>query len=464
MKTPLLFLLLSSFAAGAAAQNTSNLDESSREPARPAATDKKAAGAAQAAREAEPTQGGEVTYEQILKNPDDVALNRRYAQQQIRKGDLRGASSTMERLAMLRPNDPSVRLLFGVVLYRLDDAVAAERELKAVLAMPNATSRMQREARDYLALARKRQKNLHFDARLTVGLGYDDNVNSAPDGDVVLFSGTPLVLPDVSRRKEDSNVQFIGSLGASYDLGGPKGHTVFTRVTHFRGEQHVYNLLDLQAYSVEGGAVLRTRWAELRPVVSFDHVLLSQSTYLRNRTLGLRAERKLHRGLGVFAEFNHADQDFVNTPLIAAAEQREGDQFDYELGTAWTATPTDRLTLSGVYRRKFARTVSNAYSRKGASLEWLHLMRKGAFLVATIEGQFDRYEVADSFVDSRVIRHDEAGRFELLTGAPMSFLWAPLHPFTLTLGYEHFRQGSNIVNYDYTNNRLSLLVSYQWGI
>ena len=105
-----------------------------------------------------------------------------------------------------------------------------------------------------------------------------------------------------------------------------------------------------------------------------------------------------------------------------------------------------------------------AYRREGVGLEWLRLFGKGAFVMATLEGQFDRYEQADAFVDRGIPRQDDAGRLELLTGVPMGRFWAPLRPFTMILGYEYYRQGSNIVNYDYTNNRLSAMVTYQWGI
>lgn len=461
------FLVLLALSVPAAAQQQQvrpNVDEPSKESVRPVQTEKKAAGAADASRAAAPEQGGEVVYADVLKNPDDIELNRRYAQQQIRKGDLRGASSTLERLSMLRSGDASVRLLHGVVLFRLDDAVAAERELEAVLAMPDLPERVRAEAADYLARARARQKNAHFDARVTVGFGYDDNVNAAPDGDVVLFNGNPLVLQDGSRRKEDANIQLIGSLGAAYDFGGPKGHTVFGRFTTFRGEQHVYDTLDLQAYSVETGTILRLgRGLELRPTFSFDHVLLSQSTFLRSRNLGLRADKRVSRSWSFFGEFAHSDQDFVDTPQIRTAQQRDGGQFDLEGGASWLPGPADRLTFTLRHRRKFSRAVSDAYRREGAGLEWTHLFRKGVFTVFTIDGQFDRYEEADAFVDRRVVRHDDAGRFELLAGAPMSLIWAPMRAFTATVGYEHYRQGSTIRNYDYTNNRLSFLVTYLWG-
>lgn len=43
----------------------------------------------------------DVTYEQVLKNPDNPALNAAYARGQIKRGDLLGASTTLERILLV---------------------------------------------------------------------------------------------------------------------------------------------------------------------------------------------------------------------------------------------------------------------------------------------------------------------------------------------------------------------------
>src|SRR5215468_6429603 len=55
----------------------------------------RATSAYESARELQSLQPGQtVTYDDVLKNPDDVELNYLYAQSQIAAGDLRGAAST----------------------------------------------------------------------------------------------------------------------------------------------------------------------------------------------------------------------------------------------------------------------------------------------------------------------------------------------------------------------------------
>ncbi|MBI4371513.1 MAG: DUF560 domain-containing protein [Elusimicrobia bacterium] len=445
-----------------AQQPPPNIDQESQDQRRRGGLEQKAAAAAQEAEAG--SLAGEPTFEDILRSPDDVNLNMRFARAQIRKGDLRGAATTLERLVMLRPEDARVRLLYAVVLYRLDDAVEAQREIETVLRAPGLPPDVRGEASRYLALARARQRDTHYDARLSFGFGWDDNRNAAPGGGGALFQGVVVPLDAGSQRKKDTNLQFVGSLGASHDFGGPRGHSMFGRLTYYRGEQTVYRILNLQAYSAKLGSVLRTRWAELTPSVSYDHVLLHQSIYLRSRNAGLRVERRLSRAMTGWLEFGHSYQDFANTPQLATAEDRTGEQLDSTLGAAWTPAPADRLSLSVLHRRKFARQAFDAYRRESGTLEWLHLLGRGAFFQGAFTGQLDRYEIPDATVVSGVVRHDDGWRAQALLGAPLSLFWSPLRDFTGTIGYEYFRQTSNVVNYDYFNHNATVLLTYKWGM
>src|SRR5258708_394205 len=70
-----------------------------------------------------------VSYADILRDPDNVDLNYRYALGLIGKGNLRGASATLERITLIDPSLAKVHLLYGVVLFRLDNLNDAENEL-----------------------------------------------------------------------------------------------------------------------------------------------------------------------------------------------------------------------------------------------------------------------------------------------------------------------------------------------
>lgn len=452
------FLVLLAVATASAQDAPPNLDRESQDPARRAAAERKAAEAAAAAAAA----AEDIPFEKILAAPGDLDLNERYAREQIRRGDLRGAATTLERVLILAPGRDRTRLLYAAVLYRLDALQDAERELRLVLARP-APAGVLEEAKAYLKLVEGRRRRTHFDARISVGYGYDDNRNSASDTDRNLFFGVPVLLNPGSRRRDDTSVLFAGGLGVSRDFGGAKPQKVFANIGYYRGEQTLVDALDLQAYSAGGGFSLRGFGFEFRPTAGFDHVLLAQSTYLRSVWEGLRVSRRLRPRLEVYADFRREDQKFVRTRLVPNAEDRTGEQWELSLGANWIASPRDRFGFAGGHRRKHARAHAQAYRREFLGADYTRLLGRGMFLAAGILGQFDRYDRPDVAL-SHLGRSDDTVIGSLMFGAPLSLLWKPLGGFTGTLGVERFQQTSNLINYEYSNNRLTAMVTYKWGI
>ena len=458
-----VFMLSASGAALAQnAPNTPNLEQLNQNPEKQIKEEQKAAAAATAAMQ---VSSADVTFEQILAEPDDVDLNERFAMTQIRKGDLRGAATTLERVLLVDPTRYRTRLLYGVVLVRLDDISDAAQQLDAVLAVPDLPQDVRDETSGYRRAVSSRQRDSHFDARVTVGFGYDSNINAAPDDNTRLVDGVPFTLDPLARHKADGSFQAVGSVGGDHDFGGPRGDSVFARVTYFRSEQKVYDLLNLQAYSPSVGATFRTPWADVTPSFSFDHILLDQSTYLRSYNSDLRVLHRWSGGLESWFEFTDADQDFVNTPLVTNATALTGNQMDFSIGSAWSATPTDRFSLTLLHRRKLAQDAAyGAYRRESIGGEWLHLLGKGRFIVLSGTGFFDRYEVADAAVLPGVVRHDDTVIAQALYGQPLELLSPNLKNFTGSIGYEYYMAHSNVANYEYTNHKVTALLTYKWGI
>jgi hypothetical protein len=74
-----------------------------------------------------------INYPDVLKDPDNIVLNFKYAQQQIRDNNVLGAAATLERILIIDPSIHKVRLLYAVVLFRLDNLIEAKRELTALI-------------------------------------------------------------------------------------------------------------------------------------------------------------------------------------------------------------------------------------------------------------------------------------------------------------------------------------------
>ena len=134
--------------------------------------------------------GEEVTYQDVLKDPDNIELNLRFARSQIARENIRGASATLERILLLDPNRPDVRLLYAVVLFRLDNLQDAERELLAVRDLPMRAS-LRAEIEGFLSQIQQRKKRIRYNALVAFGYQYDWNGNTASRSSTRLVSGFP---------------------------------------------------------------------------------------------------------------------------------------------------------------------------------------------------------------------------------------------------------------------------------
>ncbi len=119
-----------------------------------------------------------VTYEQILADPDNIDLNLRYAKQQIARNDIVGAATTLERILLINPELLQVRLLYAVVLFRLDNYEEAERELLALRDRQMPPS-LRRELDSYVQEIRRRRRHTRFALTSTIGWQWDRNRNAA---------------------------------------------------------------------------------------------------------------------------------------------------------------------------------------------------------------------------------------------------------------------------------------------
>src|SRR5690606_34823304 len=124
--------------------------------------------------------GPRVTLEQVLAAPDDLELNYRFAQTQIADGDLRGAMSTLERILLTRPELARVRLLYAIVLFRLDNTDEAERELRTLQGMEMSPS-LRAELEQALREIERRRRTTRYAANLTFGVQGNTNRDAAPD-------------------------------------------------------------------------------------------------------------------------------------------------------------------------------------------------------------------------------------------------------------------------------------------
>lgn len=408
-----------------------------------------------------PVAPGRVSYAEVLAHPDDIELNFRFAGQQVKDGDLKGASATLERLLMVNPQLAKVRLLYAVVLYRLNDLTEAQRELERLQAT-QLPSEVRAQISRYLGAIAGRRKRTHLDGSVGVGMEYDNNRNAAPSSGRFLFDDVPVNASASSQRTQDTAIVTMGDVDLTHKLDSR--NELFTQVDYYRADQTVLKTLDLEAFAADAGDTWRTPWGfTLRPSGVFDHVLLAQATFLREEGGELRAEKRLDRKNLVFADLREVYSDFQPTSGIPIADELRGNQYDLKLGWQRALNPEMRLDTTVGFTRKNAAASYWAYDRALLGVAHTWLLPRQTFLISAAEFHYDQYDAPELDLSNKT-RVDETGRFDLTYGVPLSLISPRFQSLLATLNYEYYHAFSSLLNYAYTNNKIVGMITYRWGV
>lgn len=399
------------------------------------------------------------TYAEVMKDPDNIDLNFRYARTQVAKGDILKAAATLERILMVNPELPRVRLFYASVLFRLDNLDDAERELK-ILTKQTLTQPMRDELEGYVKQIKQRRRKTRVGLTLAAGFDFDENRNSAPSSGRRLAADVPVVLDEASTRKNDTAKTMTAALSMSHDLGYQEGHSLFASLSYYRAEQTHIRTLNLQSYNGSVGGTFKSPAVDVTPAMSFGHLLLAEATYQRSYGPTLRLDKRIGPRLSVFGTAGHQRQVYTRTPVVPTADQRTGDQHYGGAGFSYALTRGVSLSASYVHTIQGAAEAFNAYQRDALNLSLTKVLAKGRFAVLALTPQLDNYEVADPTIAQR-FRQDHTYRASATFGTPLGFVASPLDALLLVVSYEYFHARSNIPNYAYTNNKLSSSLTYR---
>lgn len=405
-----------------------------------------------------------ITYDQVMGDPDNIDLNYEFAQTQAAQGDLLGAASTLERILMIDPDLPRVRLFYAVVLYRLDNLTESERELNTLkpLQMPKS---LRGELDAYLYRIKLRRKRTHITLRESYGFQNDTNRNAAPSSKQRLFGDTRVPIDPNDRQKNDVSWLNITSLDFRHDLGFQAGHEIVASFDYFRQDQIKARSLSMSNFQGEIGVALKSRFVNVTPSLVLNHMMLSHESFLRQAGGNLLIEKPLFKQrLNLYALGRVTRQNFLDIEENLASHTRKGPQLDATFGVSYNLTRILRVSAYYTYIDKLAKEKYYAYYGNVIGTGTSLLLGKGQFFLTNISYERDDYVAPDLAISSRH-RRDRLFRLRLTYGVPLTtlyigkFLPKPLNDLSVSVTYQYFRELSNITNYAYKNNTFQVMLS-----
>lgn len=424
--------------------------------------------ASRAALEMGLTAGPEVTWEQVRRNPDDPGLNAAWARTQIRRGDLLGASATLERILMRYPAATEARLVHGLVLFRLDDTVTARQELEAI--DPAQLTPPQRAEREQtLALIEQRTKRLRQAISVALGGHFDSNRNSSTSSGAILINNLPFTLEGSAEKRADWGR--VGVLGYEfdYDLGTDPRLSLFGALNLMGDRQSTLKTYD----TVAGGATTGIRYVEgpagAQIGAFWNSMSMTDDYYLSDYGLDGRFTYRLAPAWEAFTTLRLDRQVFHNISSDRVATDNSGVLFTSWLGGVWHPNEAHGVTMSLGYGHRNAAANYMSNDRWAARLGDTWLLGKGQFVSAMGEVGVAVYDQNNPTFSSQT-RRDTDGRFSLTYGVPagtvteLAGVDAPdeVRDIVLSVTGEYYRALSNLPNYTYANLRTQMLASKRW--
>jgi hypothetical protein len=397
--------------------------------------------------------GRDVTFEEVLRDPDNLELNYGFALTQIRQGDLLGALSTLERILLKNPNQPRVRLIYAIVLYRLNAVIEAERELDIVLKL-DMDAGLRRELEYYRSQLKREQRATKFTVIVRVGWHWDSNRNASPRN--LISAGGPV---NPVNEVDSHALESLARIEVEHDLKFQRRHRLIGSVTGLHDLSFAKHSFTLTAVDVRGGVALDITPLEVRIQPHFRYARLGDDTVLQAHGGSIRVDWQTRRNILLFAYGSGEYQAYNGTEDAPSSRFRSGAEWRGGGGVRYVVTPEHRLTFSATGIRKEAREGFYDYYGALLSLEHGWLLGRGMYLLTDVSWEGNWYDESDPNINT-TRREDHLLRARTVFGIPFATLtgWdqapRPLRDIGISVGFEYTRAFSNIDNYRYHNFRV----------
>lgn len=407
---------------------------------------------------------GGIAFERILAAPEDVDLNLAYARQRIAAGDLKEAAAAIERILLLRPELHEVRVLYGLVLYRMGMYDRARFELEKALESDLLSAAIRAEAEAYLARIKREQRPTRGVVTVTAGVEYDSNRNQAPSSGQVLFLDIPL-----PAGEQNGDAAWITSVAGrlTHDLGSQDGHTLHAEGAYYRSDKVEVDNLDLDALSAAFGGTWNWGRFSVTPRLRGSFIWLEGEDFLSTVGGELEILMRVRPDLRAYLTFRGDDEKFRDTTNFQSSPLRSGRRLSARPGLAWNFSPTMALRAEGLLMDKKGEVGFESYERYGVFAQHSWLISRGAFSLIGVWAEKSDYDAVDIFVSPSTVREEWLYRARASVGAPLSFFASNLPDgvgdINLIAQYEYETVDANILNYDYDTHKVSLLLSKRFA-
>ena len=394
-------------------------------------------GAAQVGDAARLQQRYDALFQQMLARPQDLDTMFEFAQVAGRLGNFESAISTLERMLILNPNLPRVRLELGVLYFRLGSYEIARTYLSEALASENLPATVERRIHTYLNEAQRELSPHKVSGTVFFGLRFQSNANAAPSSSIVRARGRDAVLDDTFTEQDDVDAFLAGSVKHSYDFQNQRRDSWESELLAYASRQFDLSDLNLTVLELRTGprfSLVSDAFdviARIHPYALANVVRLDDRQLFRTLGGGIRLTKPISDKLVTEGWYEFRHEDFSNSTVRPNARDFTGQE--HELGLSAELSLSAKTRVGG----RAAFIDDNARARFNDNWElsmatWLVHDYEAPLAVSSwpwtvslaAERSFKRHAAPDPSIDPLTRRSDREWRLSFSNTVRFSKNWA----------------------------------------
>jgi tetratricopeptide (TPR) repeat protein len=411
----------------------------------------------------------EAAFQETLRKPADLDVLFHFATLAAQTGDLEGAISALERMLLIDPDLPRVRLELGVLYYRLGSYEVSRTYFEGALKAPNVPPDVRAKAEQFMADAISKQNPSHFSGEAFFGWRYQSNANLGPSTSSVRLFGQTANLNQGAAGAPDWGIVSSLQVRHVYDFGRQDKAALETQFTVYANRQFTQSQANVTLLDLTSGPrfqVFANSFEDMsvRPFLSGGYIWVNDTPYYGSYGGGIETSTLLGDGLRgntVFLFRRHENQD---TAYLPTNSQFRGTELSANSNLLYALTPRISLFANGNVQRFEADTALwQSYQLFGAGGGFAFrfpdpVLRTGGFWTFAVNAavQWWKYDSPDPTVDPGVDRYQNDTILNLTASIPFD------DRTTLTVSGGRFNRTSSVPNYAFTNNSFLFGVSWRF--
>jgi tetratricopeptide (TPR) repeat protein len=415
----------------------------------------------------------EVAYDEafrsMFKDPGNLDKAFTFALLAIRIGDYEGAIATLERMLLIDPDLPRVRMELGVLYFRLKSYQVAKGYLEEVRDDPAAPELVKERVAEFLDAIDDQTSPHRFRGSVFAGIRHQSNANAGPASGKVRVLGLDADLDSQFTNQPDVDQFMSVRLLHYYDLGVEPRVELENELVGYLSNQTTQDQLDTSLLQFRSGPRFTVdpdliRGLDLRPFLRADIIDLDDHLYYVSYGAGLDGNYVVSPETGLYFETFLTHRNYNDTDDYPTnKEELNGPRGYFGVSVSQILTPDMRLSVNGSVTRDEADAAGRRSWRYEASATLTRIFESpipqhtGPWsLSATAKAASVPYDAPLASIDPDVTREDTEWQVQLIGSVRLR------ENVSLVASGLYKQVDSTLTNYEYDNWAFTMGLAVQF--